>query len=68
MYPYDRVWMPGLWPVPKPPPSPQLRATFDRNPEKLTFFLNQVWAHFEWHGEGYPDDIVANLEGEQWNG
>lgn len=60
--------MPGLWPTLRPPLP--LRATFDGNPQKLVFFLNQVWMHLDQHGGEYTDDkawvdvIMANLEGE----
>ncbi|KAK9395724.1 hypothetical protein NXF25_019085 [Crotalus adamanteus] len=47
---------------------------FDGNPEKLAFFLNQVWSHLHCHGNNYPDEaaqvdvIVANLkvEAAEW--
>lgn len=51
-------------------PTPPLRTTFDGNPEKLAFFLNQVWMHLDWHEGEYADDeawvdvIVANLKRE----
>lgn len=43
---------------------------FDRNLEKLVFFLNQMWAHLDLYGPVYAIDvacmnaIVANFEGE----
>lgn len=49
---------------------PSLKATFDKTPEKLAFFLNQVQLHPDRFGQMYPDEdacveiIVANLEGE----
>ncbi|KAK9400830.1 hypothetical protein NXF25_011544 [Crotalus adamanteus] len=56
--------------VPQLPwPSP-LRATFDGSPEKLAFFLNQVWSRLAHHGNDYPDKaaqidvIMDNLEAE----
>ncbi|KAK9395765.1 hypothetical protein NXF25_019126, partial [Crotalus adamanteus] len=47
-----------------------LRATFNGSPEKLAFFLNQVWSHLNHHGNNYPDEAtrvdvnMANLEAE----
>lgn len=65
-----RGWLPGLWPAPRPPPPPLLRATFDGNPEKLAFFLKQVWTHLDQHGGEYTevkaqvDVVIIILEGE----
>lgn len=57
-----------------PPPLPAdpllLRATFDGDPDNLSFFLNQVWAHLDCYAPAYPDErvivnaVVTNLEGE----
>lgn len=49
---------------------PLIKAKFDGDPEKLAFFLNQVWSHLDQYGEFYTDDeacvsaIGENLEGE----
>lgn len=49
-----------------------MKATFD--PEKLAFFLNQVWAHLDCHAPAYPSDVVmvnamaTNLEGKAMEG
>lgn len=32
-----------------------MKATFDRDLEKLAFFLNQVWAHYTL---AYPTEVV----------
>lgn len=37
---------------------PPLRATFDGDPDKLAFFLNQVWAHLDRNAPAYPDKRV----------
>lgn len=50
--------------------SSPIKPTFDRNPKKLPFFLNQVWPHLDCSAYTHPDDatmvntVVANLEGE----
>lgn len=47
-----------------------MKATFDGDLEKLTFFLNQVWVHIDDHAVNYPSDqamvraVTVNLEGE----
>lgn len=47
-----------------------MKATFDGDPEKLAFFLNQVWAHLDRYAPGYPSEVAmvnavaANMEGE----
>lgn len=53
------------WAAPRPLLPPLLKDIFDRNLEKLVFFLNQVWAHLDQHGREYANDeaIVANLKG-----
>lgn len=50
---------------------PPITVTFNRNPEKFAFFLNQVWAHMDRYVPMYADDvacmdiIVANLKEEE---
>lgn len=47
-----------------------MKTTFNRDPEKLVFFMNQVWAHLDDHMADYSSDramvltVTANLEGE----
>lgn len=51
----------------EPPP---INPTFDGDPKKPSFFLNQVWANFDQYAYAYLDDammvntVVANLKGE----
>lgn len=48
---------------------PSLKAMFNGWVEKLTYFLNLVWNHLEWHRAAYPDEvacvniITSNLKG-----
>lgn len=35
-----------------------IKAMFDRDPEKLMFFLNQVWANLDCYAPAYPLEIV----------
>lgn len=50
---------------------PPIKATFDRNPDKLPFFLNLVWAHLDHYTIAYTNDrvmvnaIAANLNLKQ---
>lgn len=55
-------WPLGYWGGPRPPPPPPIKSTFDGDPEKLMFFLNQIWSHLDQHGGAYI--ILANLEKE----
>lgn len=71
MFPPRVGWPPlGYWGALRPPQPPKFKTVFNRNPEKLPFFLNQVWSLLDQHGAEYADDeawvdmIVANLEGE----
>lgn len=47
-----------------------MKTIFDRDLEKLVFFMNQGWAHLDDHMVDYPNDramvriVTANLEGE----
>lgn len=47
-----------------------IKATFDGDPEKLPFFLNQVWAHLNRYTPAYTDNSMmmdagaVNLEVE----
>lgn len=47
-----------------------MKTTFDGDPEKLAFFLNQVWCHLDHYALAYPMEVVVmnmvatNLEGE----
>lgn len=47
-----------------------IKATFDGEPDKLSFFINQVWVHVDCYAPTYPDErvmvnvVAANLEGE----
>lgn len=49
---------------------PQLRATFDGNPNRLVVFLNQAIAHLDHYALAYRtqramvDAVVVGLEGE----
>lgn len=55
---------------PKSPAPPPIKATFEGNPEKLAFFLNQVVSHLDQHGAAYADNearmdtIMDNLDRE----
>ncbi|ETE59976.1 hypothetical protein L345_14287, partial [Ophiophagus hannah] len=58
-------WTPALMPpmplAAPPPPArpaapPQFKAAFDRDPDKLAFFLNRVWAHIDEYVSDYPSD------------
>lgn len=47
-----------------------MKATFDRDPDTLAYFLKQVWTHLDDHGPAYPSDqvmvqaVATNVEGE----
>lgn len=56
-----------VWQDQKPPP---FRAKFDGQPEKLAYFLTQVWNYLEQYNVAHPDKIsrmgavTSNLEGD----
>lgn len=35
-----------------------MKATFDRDPEKLTFFLNQMWTYLDCYALAYALDMA----------
>lgn len=49
---------------------PLIKPTFDGDPKKLSFFLNQIWVHLDLYAYAYSDNatmvnaMTANLEGE----
>lgn len=51
----------------EPPP---IKPMFEGDPERLPFFLNQVWVHHDCYAYAYPDNakmvnaVTANLEEE----
>ncbi|KAK9395824.1 retrotransposon-derived protein PEG10 [Crotalus adamanteus] len=66
----QRPWNQPQWGPQQPVFAPPFNATFDGDPEKLIFFLNQVRSHLNRWAYLYPepgamvDVIGANLEGE----
>lgn len=69
-WPWLVPWTVGT-PLPLPPADPlSMKPIFDGDPEKVVFFLNQVWAHLKCYAPAYPLDMVmvnaiaANLEGD----
>ncbi|KAK9395547.1 Retrotransposon-derived protein PEG10 [Crotalus adamanteus] len=66
----QQPWNQPQWGPQQPVFAPPFNATFDGDPEKLIFFLNQVRSHLNHWAYLYPepgamvDVIGANLEGE----
>lgn len=60
----------GILGYPGGPGAPAIKATFDGSPEKLAFFLSQVWVHMDRYRLAYVDNatcvnaIMTNLGGK----
>lgn len=58
--------LPGYVLIRDDPQPPPFKFTFDEQPEKLAYFLTQVWNYLEIYGDRYLNEgvISANPKGE----